>query len=85
MIIFPDFRRILSKKCKVYIKLTIIQGKNTKLGKIINAVCRKVVEKKAVLEIRAVIGVGAEENKAHCCDPYVIIRVLLYFCVADPI
>ena len=31
MIIFPDFRRILGKKCKVYIKLTIIQGKNSKL------------------------------------------------------
>ena len=31
MIIFPDFRRILGKKCKVYIKLTIIQGKNLKL------------------------------------------------------
>ena len=31
MIIFPDFRRILSKNCKVYIKLTIIQGKNFKL------------------------------------------------------
>ena len=31
LIIFPDFRGILGKKCKVYIKLTIIQGKNSKL------------------------------------------------------
>ena len=31
MIIFPDFRRILGKKCRVYIKLTIIQGNNSKL------------------------------------------------------
>ena len=56
-----DFRRILGKKFKVYIKLTIIQGitqnsrvKNSELkqktrgfGKIKNAVCRKSVEKKA--------------------------------------
>ena len=61
-----------------------LKQKTQGFGKIKNAVCRKVVEKKAVLEIRAVIGVGAEENKAHCCDPYVI-RVLLYFCVADQI
>ena len=73
LINFPDFRRILGKKLglqffgqvkKVYIKLTIIQGKNLKpkgeklkthakktqgFGEIKNAVCRKSVEKKAVL------------------------------------
>ena len=55
--------QISGKKCMVYIKLTIIQGKtqnsrvkNTKLkqktqgfGKIKNAVCRKSVEKKGCL------------------------------------
>ena len=60
MIIFDHFSRISEgiEKCKVYIKLTIIQGKNSKLkgeklkqkthgfGKIKNAVCRKSVEKK---------------------------------------
>ena len=51
---FLDFRRILGKKRKIYIKLTIIPGKKSKLkkktegfGKIKNAVCRKSVEKKA--------------------------------------
>ena len=62
-IIFADFRRIFGKKCKIYIKLTIIQGKNSKLkgdsnlkqktqgfGKIKNAVCRKSVGKKAEIQ-----------------------------------